>query len=73
MSNAQIKSFAAEFRIKYARLVEELEQKFNATKTKLKELGGASDDAWEQLKDGVEASWHTLSTAIRNAASKFKN
>jgi hypothetical protein len=33
----------------------------------------ASDEAWEQLKVGVESAWGALSTAIRNAAAKFKD
>jgi uncharacterized protein YhaN len=70
---AQAKSSAADARIKNAKQVEELEQKINATKAKLKELGEASDDAWEQLKVGVESAWGALSAAIRNAAAKFKD
>lgn len=70
---AQTRSSAAGARLKYAEQIEELERKFDATKTKLKELGEASDDAWEDLKDGVESAWGALSAAIRNAAAKFKN
>jgi hypothetical protein len=69
---AQAKSSAADTRIKYAKQVDELEQKVVATRAKLKELGEASDDAWEQLKVGVESAWGALSVAIRNAAAKFK-
>ena len=60
-------------RIKYAKHVDEIEQRVGATKAKLKELGEASEEAWEQLKDGVESAWGALSTAIRNAAAKFKD
>ena len=70
---AQAKSSAADARIKNAKQVDDLEQKIDATKAKLKELGEASDDAWEQLKVGVESAWDALSTAIRNAAAKFKD
>jgi hypothetical protein len=70
---AQAKSSAADARIKYAKQVDDLEQKIDATKAKLKEMGEASDDAWEQLKVGVESAWGALSTAIRNAAAKFKD
>jgi hypothetical protein len=70
---AQAKSSAADARIKNAKQVDELEQKINATKGKLKELGEASDDGWEQLKVGVESAWGALSTAIRNTAAKFKD
>ena len=69
---AQAKSSAADVRIKYAKQVDELEQKVDATKGKLKELGEASDDAWEQIKVGVESAWGALSAAIQNAAAKFK-
>ena len=70
---AKAKSSAADTRIKYSKQVDELEQKVDATKVKLKELSEASDDAWEQLKVGVESAWDALSTAIRNAAAKFKD
>jgi flagellar motility protein MotE (MotC chaperone) len=70
---AQAKSSAADVRLKYTKQVDELEQKFHATKTRLKELGEASDEAWEELKGGVESAWGALSNAIRNAAAKFKD
>ena len=69
---AQAKISTADARIKHAKQVEEIELRFGATKAKLKELGEASEDAWEQLKDGVESAWGALSVAIRNAAAKFK-
>jgi hypothetical protein len=69
---AQAKSSAADTRIHYAKQVDELEQKVVTTRTRLKELVEASDDAWEQLKVGVESAWGVLSAAIRNATAKFK-
>jgi hypothetical protein len=69
---ARAKISTADARIKHAKQVEEIEQRVGATKAKLKELGEASEDAWEQLKDGVESAWGALSVAIRNATAKFK-
>jgi len=69
---AQTKISTADARIKYAKHVEEIEQRVSATKAKLKELGEASEEAWEQLKGGVESAWGALSAAIRNAAAKFR-
>jgi hypothetical protein len=70
---AQVKSSAADVRIEDAKQVGELEQSVEATKVKLKELDGADDDTtWEQIKDGVESAWGSLSAAIRNTAAKFK-
>ena len=61
---AQAKISTADARIKHAKQVRDIEQKVGATKVKLKELGAASEDAWEQLKDGVESTWGALSVAI---------
>ena len=69
---AQADSSAADARIQYAGQFNELEQQVEATKAKLKELNDAGEDTWERLKDGVEASWNALSTAVRHAAAKFK-
>jgi len=69
---AQAKISTADARIKHAKQVEDIEQKVGATKAKLKELGAASEDAWEQFKEGVESTWGALSVTIRNAAAKFK-
>jgi Fe-Mn family superoxide dismutase len=62
---ASIKSTAAGARIKYAKQMEEVEQKMTAMKARLKELGEAGEDSWEQLKDGVQSSWDSLSASIR--------
>jgi hypothetical protein len=70
---AQAKSSAADAQIKYAEQVDELEKKVAATKAKLKELGEASEDTWERLKDGVESAWDALSSAVKATAAKFKD
>ena len=69
---AQAKISTADARIKYDKQADELEQKVNTTKAKLKELDEASDDAWEHLKDGVESAWNALSAAVRDTVDKFK-
>jgi hypothetical protein len=69
---AQAKVSTADARLKHAKQIGEIEQRVSATKAKLKELGEASEDAWEQLKGDVESTWGALSVAIRNAAAKFK-
>ena len=69
---AKAKISTADARIKYTKQVDELEQKVDATKAKLKELGEASEDAWEHLKDGVESSWGVLSAAVRDTAAMLK-
>jgi len=41
-------------------------------KEKIVDLDVASDNAWEDLKDGAEKSWNSLSQAFDKAASHFK-
>ena len=41
-------------------------------KEKIVELDVASDNAWDDLKDGAEKSWSALSIAFEKAASHFK-
>ncbi len=70
---AQAKRLTVDARIKqHARHVEELEQKVNATKAKLKEMDEAGDDAWELLKDGVENTWGDLQSTLQDTVTTFK-
>ncbi|HXP90969.1 MAG TPA: hypothetical protein VN931_08585 [Fibrobacteria bacterium] len=69
---AQAKVSASDVRITYSQMVDDLERKLDATKIKLKELGMASEGAWEHLKDGMQAAWTDLETGIGKAADKFK-
>jgi gas vesicle protein len=69
---AQAKVSASDVRIKYSQMVDDLERKLDATKTKLKELGAASESGWEHLKDGIQDAWTDLETGIGNVAAKFK-
>ena len=69
---AQGEKYTADARIRHARHVSELEQKFHATKEKLRELGEADGHVWEQLKDGVEGMWTTLQSTLEDTVSSFK-
>ncbi|MCX5869598.1 MAG: hypothetical protein NTY00_02970 [Deltaproteobacteria bacterium] len=69
---ARGKSLTADARIKHAKLVDDLEQKSAATKTKLRELGEANDDAWEEHKDGVENTWGVLQAALKDTVIMFE-
>ncbi len=40
-------------------------------KEKTMELVESSEEAWDELKVGVEAAWHKLTEAIDRAHSKF--
>ena|SRR5665647_1940032 len=69
---ARGKGLTADARIKHAKLVEDLEQKRADTKTKLKELGEAKEDAWEGMKEGVESTWGKLQAALKDTVIMFE-
>ena len=69
---ARVKTASLDTHNSYYEQVSELERKYDTAKVRLKELGDASDTAWEHLKDGVENAWESLSASIRDTTNKFK-
>ncbi|HES77261.1 MAG TPA: hypothetical protein ENO09_09710 [bacterium] len=70
---AQAKNAIADERIKHDEEISAIESGIETTKAKLKELGGASDDAWDHLKSGVESAWTSASQSVREAYAKLKS
>ena len=62
----------ADVKLEYSEQIEDLRVKQQAAKEKLAGLLSASDDAWEELKAGVESAWLTLGEAIDRAAARIK-
>ncbi len=56
----------------YYKELEELRSQQLTAQKKLHELKGASGEAWEDLKTGIEISWNAMGTAIKSAISRFK-
>ncbi len=56
----------------YYKEIEELRSQQLAAQKKLHELKGASGEAWEDLKTGVEGAWSILGDSLKLAASRFK-
>lgn len=65
---AQADNLVADALVEHTRQVDKLEEGIIAMKAKLTELGEAGDDAWKNLKDGVDSTWSALSTAVGNIA-----
>ena len=51
---------------------EALQQLRTDMKTKIIELEVASENAWDDVKDGAEDAWKSLATAFDKATSHFK-
>ncbi len=56
----------------YYKEIEGLRSQQLTAQKKLHELKGASGEAWEDLKTGIEISWNAMGTAIKSAISRFK-
>jgi predicted nuclease with TOPRIM domain len=52
--------------------IDELHQKTETARDKLKQLQAAEDGAWDDMKTGVEKSWKELKSAFSIASARFK-
>lgn len=62
----------ADAKIEYYKTIEDLQRKQDVAKTKFQELRMAGDDAWEDLKSGLDNVWTEVKTTFQSAASRFK-
>ncbi|MFC3285976.1 coiled coil domain-containing protein [Litchfieldella rifensis] len=69
---ARAQGAQADARIEYQEEIDRLESYRDEARQKLAELREASDDAWEDLKDGAERAWDSASEAFKSARSRFK-
>lgn len=65
-------SFAAEMKIMRIEEIQALRTKQHAAADKMKELGKATGDAWQQVKITADRMWDDLKTGVSDAQSKFK-
>ena len=62
----------ASAKIHYYKNIDDLEEKLNAAKKKLRELKAAGEEAWDGLKTGAEKAWADAKAALHDAISKFE-
>jgi multidrug resistance efflux pump len=62
----------ANVQIAYYKQVDELRSMQKAASQKLAGLKDAGDDAWEDLKTGIEKTWDKLGHELKSAISRFK-
>lgn len=72
MLKAKASKAEADAQLGYYKHIEDLRTKQEAARLKLEELELAGDDAWEDLKAGIESAWDDLEDAFKLAASRFK-
>jgi len=64
--------FAADMKIMRIEEIQALRTKQHAAADKMKELGKATGDAWEQVKITADRMWDDLKNGVSDAQSKFK-
>lgn len=68
---AQARNADAEAQLEYYKQIEELRMKQETAREKLGELKQAGEDAWEDMKSGIELAWDSLGEAMKSARSRF--
>lgn len=69
---AKMDNVAADMRIMRAEDIHALRCKQHAAADKMKELGKASGEAWDQVKLTADKMWDDLKTGLTDAQKKFK-
>ena len=68
---AKAEKTSANVTLGYKARIETLQREREKAGDKLAELKSASDDAWEDLKTGLDSATHALGSALRSAAARF--
>lgn len=69
---AKLENAEAGIKLKRAEELHSLRAKQHAASEKMKELGTASGEAWEQLKITADQLWADLKSGVAEAHAKFK-
>lgn len=69
---ARAKEADADARIELNNEIDNLKVKKRAAEDKLQEFRSAGEDAWEDLKHGMEGALAALDKAVSSARSRFK-
>jgi multidrug resistance efflux pump len=62
----------ADARIRYQKEIDQLRAMQDDAVSKLERLRRASDDAWLDVKIGLDNAWESFNTALKSAAARFK-
>ncbi|WP_415396163.1 hypothetical protein [Sulfurimonas sp. CS5] len=58
---SKAKNATADMQISYNKEIETIEKNYSIVQSKLRELSGVGEGAWEHLKTDIENSWDSLS------------
>jgi hypothetical protein len=69
---AKADAAAADEQLEYYKQIEQLQSMKDTANKKLTELKKAGDDAWEDIKVGIDSASDSLGSAFKSATSRFK-
>lgn len=69
---AKANEVSADIRSEYGEQIEALKAKQAAARQKIEEVQKSGENAWQDLKSGVELAWGAIEEAIDSAKSRFK-
>jgi hypothetical protein len=69
---AKIENMGASLKVERAEQMKALRAKEHAAAEKMKELGKASEEAWDQVKVTADKVWDELKAGVAEAHAKFK-
>lgn len=69
---AKAKGLSADVNLEYVKKINEMEDSYAVVKSKLHELGEASESTWENLKVETQNAWDSLSANVKSAIAKIK-
>jgi len=61
----------AKAKLEHKKHIDALRQKRDEAKAKLAEIQAARDDKWEDLKDGLESVWTSITDGFEKVKAKF--
>ncbi|NIP59819.1 MAG: hypothetical protein GWM92_16050 [Gemmatimonadetes bacterium] len=66
-------SAKAEREAQYRRVIERLQGYRDEARERLEEIQRAGDDAWDDLREGLQKSWSALTEGFRAALDEFRS
>ena len=68
---ARASKLEGDARIALQQQVKDLRANMEKVSNQMDELRRASDDAWQDIKGGIDGAWRNLENAVRSAVSRY--
>ena len=68
---AKTQQAKAEVKEKYEKKLKTLQERREQMRQKLDQIDNAGEEAWRDIKEGVDSAWQSVNEAIKKARSHF--